>query len=152
MKKLNQNGWGLSVFLAFIVVFLIAIILISIGAERVGITENGNTKTPSSNDSQDSIRYTKEEISQAEQYEIMLREETSRYLSDINQDFSGVSSKIIPISELIQKNYLQSLMIAGNICTGYSIIQIQEGVPLIQAFVHCGKVYTTEGYDISLES
>ena len=37
MFKLNNRGWGLSVLLAFIVVFIIAIILISIGASNIGI-------------------------------------------------------------------------------------------------------------------
>ena len=37
MLNLNNRGWGLSVLLAFIIVFIIAIILISIGASNVGI-------------------------------------------------------------------------------------------------------------------
>lgn len=37
MFKLNNRGWGLSVLLAFIVVFVVAIILISIGASNLGI-------------------------------------------------------------------------------------------------------------------
>lgn len=37
MFKLNNRGWGLSVLLAFIAVFIIAIILIGIGASRMGI-------------------------------------------------------------------------------------------------------------------
>ena len=37
MLKLNNRGWGLSVLIAFLVVFFIAIILISIGASNMGI-------------------------------------------------------------------------------------------------------------------
>ncbi len=37
MFHLNNRGWGLSVLLAFIVLFFIAIILISIGASNLGI-------------------------------------------------------------------------------------------------------------------
>ncbi len=37
MFKLNNRGWGLSVLLAFIIVFIIAIILISVGAHNLGI-------------------------------------------------------------------------------------------------------------------
>ena len=37
MFHLNNRGWGLSVLLAFIVLFVIAIILISIGASNLGI-------------------------------------------------------------------------------------------------------------------
>jgi len=37
MLHLNNNGWGLSVLLAFLVIFFIAIILIGIGASNLGI-------------------------------------------------------------------------------------------------------------------
>ena len=37
MFHLNNRGWGLSVLLAFIVLFVVAIILISIGASNLGI-------------------------------------------------------------------------------------------------------------------
>ena len=37
MLNLNNRGWGLSVLLLFIVVFLIAIILVSIGASNLGV-------------------------------------------------------------------------------------------------------------------
>lgn len=37
MLKLNNCGWGLSVLLAFLVVLIIAIILVSVGAHNLGI-------------------------------------------------------------------------------------------------------------------
>ena len=37
MFKLNNHGWGLGVLLAFLVVFFIAIILISVSASSIGI-------------------------------------------------------------------------------------------------------------------
>ncbi len=37
MLHLNNKGWGLSVLLAFLIVFFVAIILISIGASNLGI-------------------------------------------------------------------------------------------------------------------
>lgn len=37
MLHLNNRGWGLSVMLAFLVVFFVAIILISVGASNLGI-------------------------------------------------------------------------------------------------------------------
>lgn len=37
MLHFNNKGWGLSVLLAFIVIFFIAIILIGIGASNIGI-------------------------------------------------------------------------------------------------------------------
>lgn len=37
MFHLNNRGWGLGVLLAFLLVFFIAIILISIGASNLGL-------------------------------------------------------------------------------------------------------------------
>ena len=37
MFKLNERGWGLGILLTFIAIFIIAIILISIGAKNIGI-------------------------------------------------------------------------------------------------------------------
>lgn len=37
MLHLNNRGWGLSVLLAFLVVFFIVIILISISASNLGL-------------------------------------------------------------------------------------------------------------------
>lgn len=37
MLHLNNKGWGLSVLLAFLVLFFVAIILIGIGASNLGI-------------------------------------------------------------------------------------------------------------------
>ena len=37
MFKLDNRGWGLGVLLAFLVVFFMAIILISIGASSLGL-------------------------------------------------------------------------------------------------------------------
>ena len=37
MLKLNNRGWGLSVLIAFLVVLILAIILVSIGAHNLGI-------------------------------------------------------------------------------------------------------------------
>ena len=37
MFKLNNRGWGMSVLLAFIAIFVIAIILICVGASNMGI-------------------------------------------------------------------------------------------------------------------
>ena len=37
MLHLNNRGWGLSVLLAFLIVFFIAIILIGIGASNLGL-------------------------------------------------------------------------------------------------------------------
>ena len=37
MFHLNNRGWGLSVLLAFLLIFFVAIILIRIGASNLGI-------------------------------------------------------------------------------------------------------------------
>ena len=37
MRKLNNKGWGLGVLLVFLVIFFIAIIIISVSASNMGI-------------------------------------------------------------------------------------------------------------------
>lgn len=37
MLKLNNRGWGLGVLIAFLIIFFIAIVLITIGAANLGI-------------------------------------------------------------------------------------------------------------------
>lgn len=150
MKELNQKGWGLSVFLAFIVVFFIAIILISIGAEKVGIsgglgTSNLPTNTPTGSN------YTEEEIEKAKSYETELQSKTSTYLLEHYKNQIDGEVLVIPASELIDNNYLTKLSIAGNSCSGYSVVQLKNTSLEITSYVQCGSVYTSEGYNSSFD-
>jgi len=145
MKKLNQEGWGLSVFLAFIIVFFIAIILIAIGSAKVGISggDKGSsqpTSTPSGSN------YTESEISQAKSYEEKVKSATSSYLLEHLQNQIDGKEMILMSSTLNDYNYLEPFSVAGNICDGYSVIRKVDQELEIIPYVECGSVYKTEGY------
>ena len=41
MKKLNNKGWGLSTFIAFIVFFFFVILLVTFVADKAGMGKDG---------------------------------------------------------------------------------------------------------------
>jgi len=145
MKKLNQEGWGLSVFLAFIIIFFIAIILIAIGSAKVGISGENNgsiQSTPSSTGS----NYTDTEIDQAKFYEEMIKSATSRYLLEKLKNQIGGEEMVLLSSTLSDAHYLDPFTVAGNTCSGYSVVRKTDSGLEIVPYIECGGVYTTEGY------
>ncbi len=46
MKQLNQRGWGLGAFIAFLVVFFLAIIVVTILSNAMGIGGSHNPNLP----------------------------------------------------------------------------------------------------------
>lgn len=152
MLKLNERGWGLSIFIVFIAVFVIAIILVSIGAERAGIGSSGGitslpTESPSGNKN-----YTDQEIMSAKNYEAVVQNAASRYFDQIYTNQNPSNKIVVSVSTLLSSGYLDSFSVAGNTCSGYTVISIDGENRLFQPYVHCGNVYTTSGYDYSLES
>lgn len=145
MKKLNQEGWGLSVFLAFIIVFFIAIILIAIGSAKVGISGGEGSSSQPTNTPSGST-YTENEINQAKSYEERVKSSTSKYLLEKLQNQIDGEEMIIPTSTLNDNFYLDPFSVAGNICNGYSVVRKTDQGLEITPYVECGGVYTTEGY------
>lgn len=145
MRKLNQEGWGLSVFLAFIIVFFIAIILIAIGSAKVGISGENNDSiqpTPSSTGS----NYTDTEIDQAKSYEEMVKSATAKYLLEKLQNQIDGQEMIILSSTLSDAHYLDPFTVAGNPCSGYSVVRKTDSGLEIVPYIECGGVYTTEAF------
>lgn len=145
MKKLNQEGWGLSVFLAFIIVFFIAIILIAIGSAKVGIAGGGGEPSQPIHTSNGS-NYTESEIEQAKSYEEMVKSATSKYLLEKLQNQIDGEETIVMSSTLNDNHYLNPFSVAGNICNGYSVIRKMDQEFEITPYIECGSVYTTDGY------
>ncbi len=151
MKKLNQQGWGLSVFLAFIVVFFVAIILISIGSEKVGISGGSGTPNVPINTPTGS-NYTEEEIEKAKSYEREVGSVTSTYLLERYQNQIDGTELVVPTSELMNHQYLTAYSVAGNSCSGYSVVRLKDQGLEVTSYIQCGGVYTTEGYHSSFDS
>ncbi len=152
MLKLNERGWGLSIFIVFIVVFVIAIILVSIGAEKAGIgSGNGITSLPTENPGGKN-NYTDQEITLAKDYEAVVQNAAFRYFEVTYANQNPSNKIVVSVSTLLSSGYLDSFSVAGNTCSGYTVVSIDGENRLYQPYVHCGDVYTTTGYDYSLES
>lgn len=151
MKKLDQRGWGLSVFLAFIVVFFIAIVLISIGAQKVGLDPYSNVSNPTTSVDPNVKHYTDSEISEAVGFESSVRDSAARYFMEVYGGQWSEDRSILTVSKLIEKSYLQPFSVAGNSCGGYVKVQSSNGELSYIPYIQCGEVYMTEGFDYSLE-
>ena len=152
MFHLNERGWGLTIFLVFIGVFLIAIVLISIGAARIGLAPSKPTPQPTPIPTPSAYHYTQDEFNMAKQYEKDVWDASLRYFSD---NYSGVNEKnaiVITSATLVDGHYLEYRSIAGNSCSGYSVVKKEEDTNQVSTYIQCGGVYTTSGYDASFES
>lgn len=145
MKKLNQEGWGLSVFLAFIIVFFIAIILIAIGSAKVGIS-SGESSSSQPTSTPNGSTYTQSEIEQAKSYEEMIKSATAKYLLEKLQNQIDGQEMIILSSTLSDAHYLDPFTVAGNPCSGYSAVRKTDSGLEIVPYIECGGVYTTEAF------
>lgn len=151
MYKLNQKGWGLSLFIIFLAVFFIAIILISIGAEKMGIGSHPNIPSTPISTPSETRHYTDAEIKQAMEFESTIKEATNKYLLEVYGGQWSEDRKVITVTRLIENRYLESFSVAGNNCHGYVKVESIGGTLSYTPYVSCGDVYTTMGYDYALD-
>ena len=150
MIRLNEKGWGLTVFIVFLGVFFIAIVLISIGAYKLGIAPNSNISNLPSSNNQSEVHYTESEISAARNYEAIVQQAAARYFSDKYSNQWTEDRNIVTASLLVENRYLETYSVAGSRCYGYVVVQPGEGQLTYKPYVNCGNVYTTVGYDFSI--
>lgn len=156
LRKLDNHGWGFSTFIAFIGVFILAIILISISAVRMGIGSKNSlpidvpvtttSPTPSSPSAGSEDNY-QEQLSE---YSDQIKEVASMVVEDYEDNWDG-QQLVYTVFDFIQANYLNKLEIDGNICSGYVIVSQVDSKLNYQVYLHCGSLYTTDGYQESLD-
>ena len=164
MLKLNNNGWGFSTFIAFIAIFCIAIILIAIGAIRLGIsskkdvstlpvTEVSPSQTHNSIDSDTSITdvNTDNYTDVINNYETQLIDGTKSYIKNTSTTVVENDTFTITLVALVSENYISKLEIKGNTCTGYVTVFNNSGTYEYSSFLSCGNGYVTESYDSNLD-
>lgn len=158
MKKLNNRGWGLGMMLIFIAVFVLALIIIIIQANNLGIAGNmqyekisptmtptlvpkpevTNTPTIPSNESYEELERTVKNaaFSYQQQYYVSLQSGDSIYVS---------------VRKLIEKNLLSVLVDKnGNVCSGY--VQLVGGSNTSPSvYLKCDG-YITPGYESYLDN
>ncbi|MDE5587004.1 MAG: hypothetical protein K2I72_01375, partial [Bacilli bacterium] len=108
-------------------------------------TANLPTNTPTGSN------YTEQEIEKAKAYEVDVQSATSTYLLERYQNQIDGVEVIVPVSSLIETAYLTTFSVAGNSCSGYSVVQLENSSLKITPYIQCGSVYTTEGYNSSFD-
>lgn len=156
LRKLDDRGWGFSTFIAFIGVFILAIILITIGAIKMGIGSKDSlpldvpvtttSPTPSSPPASSEDNY-QEQLSE---YGEQIKEVAAMVVEDYEDNWDG-QQLVYTVSDFIQANYLNKLEIDGNICSGYVIVSRVDSKLNYQVYLHCGSLYTTDGYQVDLD-
>ncbi len=155
IKKLDNRGWGFSTFIAFIGVFILAIILITIGAIRMGI---GSKDAPPSNIPITTVSPTPtspsspEEDYQAQisEYRDQVEEVAVMVVEEYGDNWDG-QQLTYTVSDFIEANYLNKLEIAGNLCTGYVVVSKTDSKINYQVYLQWGSLYTTDGYQAELD-
>lgn len=139
---MNKNGWGLRVELAFLLLFLICLLISTIGLHRLGLI-GYDDGVYEDNDGyiEDAVNYDynsveKKVTSAAEEY-------FKNVYSSKTED-----SIVVSVDKLQSSGYLDTIRdLRGRKCTGYSIIMNTGN---IVSYIKCG-LYKTTGYDENYE-
>lgn len=135
---MNKNGWGLRVELFFIFLFLLCLLIATIGLNKFGLLDNG-----SDNDIFGNPKNTEKYL----EYE---KDLTSAAYNYYNNKYPYGSSDIIIISvgTLYNGGYLSTLYDAkGKECSGYAKILPNKS---ILPYIKCSN-YKTSGYSNNYE-
>lgn len=130
---MNNNGWGLRVELLFIVIFLICLLVATIGLSRFGLFGN-----PSALDN--NYRYSYSEL------ESKMNDAAKRYYqNNFENNEDGII--IIKSSTLLFNGYMTNLVDEnGSVCSGYTKVITNNSVSNFATYINCAR-YKTSGYD-----
>ncbi len=133
MMKLNNRGWGLGMFLAFIFIFFLAIIMIIVVSRQYefGLVENTNNEV----NPNEKVKYVN--------YEKSVKDASAIYAAKKYSDMSDGETFYVSINNLNVSSAIK------NNCDGYSKITKSEGVISHSAYIRCGS-YITSGYNSSI--
>lgn len=159
MNKLNNKGWGLGAMIAFLGVFILAILIIVIQSNRLGIAGGQvskpiPTKTPNvTSTPTPSIKPTSKPDATAKpkptynyaELENLVEKSSVKYQEKYYPKLVKEDSVYVTVKKLLEEKYLADLIDTdGNFCTGYVKISNMETIKY-KAFIKCGT-YQTEGY------
>ncbi len=138
---MNKNGWGLRVELAFVLLFLVCIVMSTIGLRRMGLLDNAAGVYTDSDDSiNNNINY---------DYDA-LEKEVVDAADEYFKEYHSNSQETITIntSALISNGYLSPMHDSkGRECRGYAM-KLSNGN--IVSYIKCG-FYKTTGYNEEYE-
>ena len=139
---MNKKGWGLRVELAFLLLFLICLLIATIGLHRMGLLGNdGGVYNDRDGYIKDTINYDYNSL------EKKVTEAASNYYRD-KYSYNTDDTVVVSTSKLKINGYLNSIVDArGKECKGYSIIMKTGN---IVSYIRC-SVYKTAGYNEAYE-
>lgn len=135
MKKLNNKGWGLGAFFGFLAFFFLAILIVIIQSNKLGIAGNNQIIPVFDNNNQATLATTESKVVDA----------TKRYVDEYYTDLQAGSSVNVPFSVLLSKAYLNTVIINNETCTGYTTVTKNNGYDY-KTYFNC-QSYKTSGYN-----
>lgn len=134
---MNKNGWGLRVELLIILMFVICLVIVSIGLNRIGLL----------GENPDAPLYTEKEDYDYSKLENTLVDASKKYFSEYYEHELNEEELIIRLSTLKYNGYISDLLDEnGKSCSGYTkVIKSGDGIVYI-AYINCSK-YKTDGYE-----
>lgn len=132
---MNKNGWGLRVELLFIVIFLICLLVATIGLRKFGLFGN-----PSALDKDYTYKVSYDEL------EAKMNDASRRYYEN---NYDNKEEDIITIKSytLLFNGYMTDLIDEfGNKCSGYTKVISSNGKSSFTTYINCPN-YKTTGYE-----
>lgn len=146
--KLNKNGWGYFEFFAFLIIFIICLVITGFGLRKFGLLDENwhfvdleELKKP--NNSQNNNK----PITYGDLREDMV-EATIKYIEKYYNNELGLDTLNIRVSQLKREGLLDKFKDAdGNDCSGYVSVYVDDtGKIRYDAYLKCKK-YETTGYE-----
>jgi len=136
--KLNNKGWGMSAFLIFSIVFLIAILVAAGNAYKLGLT-----------DEKPEIQFNNNNFNYAN-VESNLKDAARRYVN--SKEIKVNNNLYITVSELVKNGYMQIPVNNKNVnCSGYVKVSNKSKENLYEPYIKCGSDYQTNGYKLEFD-
>ena len=161
MLHLNEHGWGLSTLMGFIFVFLLAILLISVNAYKMGLTSGnvsnlpitrpgdnnnnqGSSDSDNNSDSFDNESTYLELESKLSSAAIMYKD--TYYNGLVDGDSVYVTNK-----QLFSVGFLNDKIFNSGECIGYVKISNKGGSFEYTPYLNCAGKYQTSGFISDLD-
>lgn len=152
MFHLNEHGWGLSTLITFVFIFLLAILLISVNAYKMGLTSNNVSNmpitSPDSNNNDNSTNE-KENVNDSSKYIILendLKNAGVIYKENYYNSLIAGDSVYVTSRQLIESNILTVQSFIDGECSGYVKIKNDAGSFIYIPYLKCGASYKTPGF------
>ncbi len=138
---MNKNGWGLRVELAFLLLFLICLLIATIGLHRMGLLGTDENIYTDDGYINDNVNFDYNAL------EKKVTDAASAYYNDMYPNGSD-DTIVVSTSKLKSGGYLVPIKDGrGRECSGYSIILKTKN---IVSYIKCG-IYKTAGYSEDYE-